>query len=77
MTEPKTDAGRRVVALPQLVIDAVTEHLTLHDDPDAPLFPAEDGGLLPATTFYKHPLRRATSCPSRTLNGRGPKRLPF
>ncbi len=54
VTEPKTDAGRRVVALPQLVIDAVTEHLKLHDDPDAPLFPAEDGGLLPATTFYKH-----------------------
>jgi integrase len=54
VTEPKTDAGRRMVALPQLVIDAVAEHLKLHDDPDAPLFPAEDGGLLPATTFYKH-----------------------
>ena len=54
VTEPKTDAGRRVVALPQLVIDAVTEHVKLHDDPDRPPFPAEDGGLLPATTFYKH-----------------------
>ena len=53
VTEPKTEAGRRVVALPQLVIDALAEHLRLHD-PDAPLFPAEDGGLLPATTFYKH-----------------------
>jgi integrase len=54
VTEPKTDAGRRVVALPQLVIEAITEHVQLHNDPDAPLFPAEDGGLLPATTFYKH-----------------------
>ena len=54
VTDPKTDAGRRLVALPQLVIDAVTEHLTLHNDPDAPQFPAEDGGLLPATTFCQH-----------------------
>ena len=36
------------------MIDAVTEHISLHNDPDAPQFPAEDGGLLPATTFYKH-----------------------
>jgi integrase len=54
VTEPKTDAGRQVVALPHLVIDAVSDHLTLHDNPVAPLFPAQDGGLLPATTFYKH-----------------------
>jgi integrase len=58
VTEPKSKAGRRVVAVPQLVVDALTEHLRDpdpgQDGPEALLFPAEDGGLLPATTFYKH-----------------------
>jgi integrase len=55
VTEPKTEAGRRVVALPQLVIDALAVHLaSREEDLDGLLFPAEDGGLLPATTFYKH-----------------------
>jgi integrase len=54
VTEPKTDAGRRVVALPRVVIDALEAHLAFHRAPDQPLFPAEDGGVLPATTFYKH-----------------------
>jgi integrase len=58
VTEPKAEAGRRVVALPQLVVDALTEHLGNQDPgregPQALLFPAEDGGLLPVTTFYKH-----------------------
>jgi len=55
LTEPKTEAGRRVVALPQLVLDALGEHLeSIGDDADSLLFPAEAGGLLPTTTFYKH-----------------------
>jgi len=55
LTEPKTVAGRRVVALPQLVLDALGEHLeSIGDDADSLLFPAEAGGLLPTTTFYKH-----------------------
>jgi len=56
VTDPKSDAGRRTVALPQLVVDAVSEHLDRQDgnDPEALLFPAEDGGPLPATTLYKH-----------------------
>jgi integrase len=58
VTEPKTDAGRRVIALPQLVVDALAEHLGNQDPgqegPQALLFPAEDGDLLPGTTFYKH-----------------------
>jgi len=55
VTDTKTEAGRRVVALPQLVIEALASHLDgLDSDPEALLFPAEDGGLLPATTFYKH-----------------------
>jgi integrase len=55
VTEPKSEAGRRVVALPHLVVDALRSHLEgIDGDPDALLFPAEDGGLLPKTTFYKH-----------------------
>jgi integrase len=56
VTEPKTDAGRRTVALPQLVVDALSDHLDCRgdQDPDALLFPAEDGTPLPATTLYKH-----------------------
>ena len=55
LTEPKTEAGRRVVALPQLVLDALGEHLeSIGDDADSLLFPAEAGGLLPTTTYYKH-----------------------
>jgi integrase len=58
VTEPKTEAGRRVIALPQLVVDSLAEHMRNQDPgregPQALLFPAEDGGLLPVTTFYKH-----------------------
>ena len=55
LTEPNTEAGRRVVALPQLVLDSLAGHLDgVSEDPDSLLFPAEGGGLLPATTFYKH-----------------------
>jgi integrase len=56
VTDPKSDAERRTVALPQLVIDALGEHLDRRgdEDPDALLFPAEDSGPLPATTLYKH-----------------------
>jgi integrase len=53
VTEPKSEAGRRVVALPRLVVDALAEH-SQDRAPDDLLFPAEDGGLLPVTTFYKH-----------------------
>jgi integrase len=55
LTEPKTEAGRRVVALPHLVLDSLAEHLDgIGEDPDSLLFPAAGGGLLPTTTFYKH-----------------------
>ena len=44
-----------MVALPQLELDALGEHLeSIGDDADSLLFPAEAGGLLPTTTFYKH-----------------------
>ena len=55
LTEPKTEAGRRVVALSHLVLDSLAEHLNgIGEDPDSLLLPPEGGGLLPATTFYKH-----------------------
>jgi integrase len=55
VTEPKTEAARRTVVLPQLVVDALSDHVGgLEDDPEALLFPADDDGPLPATTFYKH-----------------------
>lgn len=66
VTDPKSDAGKRTVALPQLVVDALSDHLERRgaDSPDALLFPAEDGGPLPATTLYKH-WRRARHAAGR------------
>lgn len=66
ITDPKSDAGRRTVALPQLVVEALSDHLDRQgtEDPDALLFPAEDGGPLPATTLYKH-WRRARHAAGR------------
>jgi len=54
ITEPKTHAGKRKVSLPSLVVDALEQHLrsTVRPDEDALLFTGEDGGFLPATTFY-------------------------
>lgn len=42
---PKTKAGNRVVPIPQLVSDALADHLrTLAAEPDDHVFPAPDGG---------------------------------
>ena len=53
-TPPKTAAGRRSVALPKAVMDALALHLTLYSGlgPDAPVFtgPLSDG--LRRATFY-------------------------
>jgi hypothetical protein len=45
---PKSDAGVRDVALPEMLIDGLTKHLTNHvgADPDALLFTGEKGGAL-------------------------------
>jgi integrase len=55
VTDPKSEAGVRTVALPRVVVGALSEHLTtaVGPEPDALLFPAERGGLLPVTTLYK------------------------
>ncbi len=54
--EPKTDAGRRTMAIPAAMRDVLTEHLRRHDltaaDGDAWLFPSPDGGPLRKSTFY-------------------------
>lgn len=49
---PKSDAGRRVVAIPAVVVEALDAHLSTFTppDPDAPVFTSPHGG----------PLRRAT-----------------
>ena len=53
VSEPKTEAGRRTVFVPRLVVDSLSAHMQgLPDDPEALLFPSESGGPLPATTFY-------------------------
>ena len=53
---PKSDAGRRTVAIPPHLLGAVQEHLACHvgPDPDDLLFPAQHGGHLAPSTFYRH-----------------------
>ena len=48
LTEPKTAAGRRRVALPAVVADEIGRHLEhfVGEDADALLFPAPSGGLV-------------------------------
>ena len=52
LVAPKSEAGRRVVALPAVVVKALDEHLATYTglEPEAPLFTGPEGG----------PLRRAT-----------------
>jgi integrase len=52
---PKTDAGRRTVALPGFVAKAVARHLRDHapDNPDAPVFATASGGFLAGSNFGK------------------------
>lgn len=72
VTAPKTDAGVRTVHLPTDVVNALRDHLAtaVGQDPDALLFPAVGGGLLPATTFYKEwrRVREAIGCPTLHLH---------
>jgi len=45
-TSPKSDAGRRTVVLPKVVMDAVADHLARFTapDPEAPVFASKRGG---------------------------------
>lgn len=58
--DPKTEAGRRTVALPQQVASALTEHLDRYvpDSPDALVFATSTGGYL-ARSNWGQTFRRA------------------
>jgi integrase len=53
---PKSDAGRRSVAIPPHLLEAVQGHLASHvgHGPDALLFPAQHGGHLAPSTLNRH-----------------------
>jgi len=52
---PKSEAGRRVVALPTIVVTALEHHLATYADtgPDGPLFTGPEGGSLRRATFSR------------------------
>jgi integrase len=58
--EPKTEAGRRTVTLPEAVAGAVADHLERHvpDSPEALLFGTSSGGYL-ARSNWNSTFRRA------------------
>lgn len=51
---PKTDAGRRTVAMPSLVADTIREHLVRRpvNGRDALVFPGQDGQMLAPSALY-------------------------
>jgi integrase len=53
---PKSEAGERDVAIPPHLIPALEEHLANHVAPghDSLLFPADNGGHLQPSAFYRH-----------------------
>lgn len=54
--DPKSDAGRRDVAMPPHIIAIAERHLAQHTGPQqtALLFPAKSGGHLQPSTLYRH-----------------------
>ncbi len=49
---PKTESGRRTVAIPSSIVPIVSEHLEVIDpEPDTLLFPAPEGGYLQRHNF--------------------------
>ena len=54
--DPKSDAGRRDVAIPPHIVPTVVKHLADHvkPEPDALLFPAKAGGYLQPSSLYRH-----------------------
>ena len=65
--DPKTSAGRRVVAIPPHLLPVIEKHLADHveEHPSALLFPAQHGGHLAPSTLYKvwYPARAAAGRP--------------
>lgn len=54
--DPKSEAGRRDIAIPPHIVPAVREHLAKHvgNKNDSLLFPARNGGHLQPSTFQRH-----------------------
>ena len=52
---PKSEAGRRRVAIPTHLVPVVAEHLSAHvgASTDAPVFPARHGGHMAPSSLYK------------------------
>lgn len=65
--DPKSDAGRRTVAVPPHLLPALEEHLRRHTalGADALLFPARGGGHMQPSTLYRvwYPAREAAGRP--------------
>lgn len=65
--DPKSNAGKRTVALPPHLKPLIKRHLTDHTaaDPGALLFPARAGGHMQPSTLYKvwYPAREAAGRP--------------
>ena len=55
ITSPKSDAGKRDVAVPPHLVGILADHLARHvgDEADALLFPAQHGGHLAPSTLYR------------------------
>jgi integrase len=70
---PKSDAGRRVVMMPPVILPEITAHLADHADPDpeAVIFTSPSGGLLRHSNFYRRvwlPALTATTLPGVHLH---------
>ena len=62
---PKTESGRRTVAIPSSIVPIVSEHLEMiAPEPDTLLFPAPEGGYL-----QRHNFRQRVWVPALTATG--------
>lgn len=54
--DPKSEAGKRDIAIPPHIIPAIKDHLAKHVAPEqnARLFPAKNGGHLQPSTLHRH-----------------------
>lgn len=67
--EPKSEAGRRVLAMPAPLVDLLRDHLKRHEllEPTAYVFQAHDGGPLDYTNWRRRVwLRAAAELPEAT-----------
>jgi integrase len=72
VSTPKTSAGRRAVAMPRLVADALQDHLASYSEPgaDGLVFTAPEGGYVRLENF-----RRRVWAPATVAAGVAPLRI--